>query len=115
MTKRLSFSSKQWLFIGFLLLIFLYSLFQARFLILGPQIKIIYPKNGTIVSTGLILVEGTAKNVSWISLDDRQIFTNEQGYWKEKLILSSGVSIITIKARDRFGRNSEKSVEIFAK
>jgi hypothetical protein len=114
MTKRPNFSSKQWLFVGFLSLVFLYSLFQARFIILGPEIKISTPKNGASVPAGLVMIEGTAHNVAWITLDDRQIFTDEKGYWKEKLIASPGTSIITLKARDRFGRTKTKSVEIYA-
>lgn len=89
-----------------------YSIFQARFLILGPQIWLINPQNGQTVRNPLITIEGRAKNVAWISLNDRQIFTDEHGVWSEKLILSQGLSIMTVKARDRFGREREKNIQI---
>ena len=104
---------------GFLAVLFLllviYSLYQARFLILGPQVWIESHSDGEVVSDGVIVIGGRANNVSWISLNDRQIFTDEKGYWSEKLITSSGTSIMTLKARDRFGRETEKSVLIVLK
>lgn len=104
---------------GFLAILFLllivYSLYQARFLILGPQIWIESHKDGEVVTDPQIALGGRAKNVSWISLNDRQIFTDEKGYWSEKLIVSSGTSIMTLKARDRFGRETAKSVMVVLK
>lgn len=109
------FTTKHWLFVAFLALIFLYSLFQARFLILGPRVSISSPKNGDSVPAGLIVIRGSASNVSWLSLDDRQIFTDQKGQWSEKLMAPAGTSIITVTARDRFGRTRTETVEIFAK
>lgn len=92
-----------------------YSLYQARFLIFGPEIKIFYPKDGEVVIDRIVVMEGLAKNISWISLNDRQIFTDEKGQWSEKLIVSPGTSIMTVKVRDRFGRAREKSIHIILK
>lgn len=95
-----------------LVLLAIYSLYQARVILTGPRISIDNPKNGEIVFTPLVTIEGTAKNIAWISLNDRQIFTDEEGKWNEKLIVSSGISIMTVKARDRSGREIERSVQI---
>ncbi len=104
---------------GFLAILFLllliYSLYQARFLILGPRVSIESHKDGEVVTDPRIALGGRAQNVSWISLNDRQIFTDEKGYWSEKLIVSSGTSIMTLKARDRFGRETTKSVMVVLK
>jgi hypothetical protein len=107
-----SLSPKQWLLIIFFLLLASYALFQARFLILGPRLTILSPTDGAAVTT-VIEVEGTATNVAWLTLDDRQIFTDEKGHFKEKLIVGKGTSIISVRARDRFGREREKSVTVF--
>ncbi|MFH1473061.1 MAG: hypothetical protein ABIF06_01445 [bacterium] len=102
---------------GLLILFFVvvvgYSVFQARFLIIGPQLKITSPSDGISIETPIIVIEGTAKNISWISLNDQKIFTDEEGRWSEKLIVSEGLSIMTVKVRDRFGRETEKQVRIF--
>ena len=100
-------------FILFIIIIVLYSLFQARFIILGPQITVESPKNGEVLSDSLVVIKGSAKNISFISLDDRPIYIDESGNWSEKLLASPGASIISIKARDRFGRQTEKQIEVF--
>jgi len=96
-------------------LLIVYSIYQARFLILGPQIWITSPQNGQAVKDPLVVISGRAKNVAWISLNDRQIFTDEEGSWSEELIVSNGISIMTVTARDRFGRETKKSVQIVLK
>lgn len=65
-----------------------------------------------MVDNQLVTINGQAKNIAWISLNDRQIFTDEEGRWDEKLLVSPGLSIITLKARDRLGHKIEKSVQI---
>ena len=99
------------LLIIFFLLLASYALFQARFL-LGPQIKITSPQNGQSINEPLVIVEGRSKNVAWLSLNDRQIFTDETGLWSEKLIVSPGLSIIKVRGTDRFGRETTKQIEI---
>ncbi len=100
------------LLISFFILLTFYALFQARAYILGPTIWVDTPQDGQTVSEPLVIMSGGSKNIAWISLNDRQIFTDEEGRWSEKLIVSPGVSIMTLKARDRFGREREKSVRI---
>jgi len=90
----------------------IYCLFQARFLILGPGVAIESPGDGFVANSSLIMLSGTARNAAWLSLNDRQIYTNEEGQWSEKLILSEGLSIMTVRVRDRFGREAEDSVRL---
>ena len=97
--------------VGFLLLT-VYSLFQARFLILGPGVTILSHKDGAVVHEPQVTLSGKARNAAWISLNDRQIFTDEEGFWSEKLILSEGLSIMTLRVRDRFGRERVTSVRL---
>lgn len=96
----------------FLGLIALYAFFQARYLILGPRITILSPLNGSTVDSSLVLVEGIAKNVTYISMNDRPIFLDEKGRFEEKFLAYPGSSTIIIKARDRFGRETERITKI---
>lgn len=91
-----------------------YALFQARLLVLGPTFEVVSPENGSRVASSVISIEGIAKNIAWISLNGRQIFTDERGVWSEKLMVPQGASIMTVKTRDRFGREKEKSIQIVA-
>lgn len=106
---------KHWFLIVLFVLLVAYSLYQARFLILGPRIEVTAPFSGQTVQSPMVTIEGTAKNVAWISLNDYQIFTDENGRWSEEVLISEGISIMTVKARDRFGRETKTSIQIVLK
>mgnify|MGYP001620109620 CR=1 FL=1 len=92
-----------------------YAGYEGRALLLGPRISITSPVNRTAVSEPLVIMEGESWNISWISLNGRQIFTDKDGHWSEKLLVSPGLSIMTLEARDRFGRKTEKQLQIVLK
>ena len=98
--------------IFFAIAIFGYIIFQARNIIIGPIIKIEAPINGSHLRESLIEIKGIAKNISYISMNDKQIFTDDNGVFSEKLLLSRGYNIIMIKAVDRFGRKIQKKLEL---
>ncbi len=89
-----------------------YVYFQSYNLIEGPIVDVSAPSNGKSVTKPLVEIEGVAKNISYITLNDRQIFTDEEGVFKEKLLLLYGYNLITISAKDRFGRNTKEVLEI---
>jgi len=112
MGMKINLSNRQWTIAVLLLLLATYAVFQARFLLLGPQISIENPRDGALVSQSIVTISGMAYNVSRITLNGRQIFTDQSGAWEEKLLVSPGVSIMTVEVRDRFGRESEESVRV---
>ena len=80
-----------------------YVLWQARFLLLGPQIT--FTTNPPQVETErAITLAGYATNIATLSLDGRPIYTDKNGYFKETLVLENGYTIATIDAADRYGR-----------
>lgn len=96
-------------------LIVFYSIYQARFIIEGPKVSIWDPQNGSTVSKSVLDIKGEAKNIARLSLDGRQIFVNEQGSFKERVLLSEGFNEITISAQDKFGRETQKIIGLFFK
>ena len=104
--------TRHWLLLLVGVIFIAYCLFQARFLILGPQVWIETPQDGEVVYESTVVIVGSARNTAWISLNDRQIFTDTEGRWSEKLIVAQGLSIMKVQVRDRFGREREKSVRI---
>ncbi len=109
---KIDLSPKQYLFISLFVLIGLYALFQARFIILGPSLSVYTPINGATLASPVVMVSGKATNIVFISLNDRPIFVDKEGNWSEKLIAPTGLSIMTVRARDRFGRSTEKQIGI---
>jgi hypothetical protein len=92
-----------------------YTTYEIQKIILGPHIEIIYPQNGSLMSNSLTEISGIAKNIKEISLNDRKIFIDEKGNFKEKLLLSYGYNVISIKASDKFDSKIEKVIEIVYK
>ena len=90
------------LFVGCLLL---YITFQARFLIVGPEITLMN-EPASVQNSPTITLTGTARNIAKITLNGRQIFTDQSGYFSEALVLENGYTIATITATDRYGRET---------
>lgn len=92
-----------------------YAYLQSREYLRGPVIAIMEPEGGSISTTSRITLRGSSKNISFLTLNGRQIFTDEQGRFRESLFLSDGYNIMTLEAKDRFGHSVEKRLELVYK
>lgn len=99
------------IFIGICLAIS-YVVFQARFLITGPQIFITEDLHH-LQNERKIHLTGRAVNISRLWLNDRQIYTDATGNFKEALILENGYTVATLRAEDRYGRETTVSEGIY--
>ncbi len=80
-----------------------YAFFQARHIIDGPLITLT-EEPAHIQSSPTITLRGTAENITSLSLNGRDIYTDDRGGFEETVILPSGYTIMTLYARDRYGR-----------
>lgn len=85
-----------------------YALFQARNLLMGPSL-VLTEEPSQIQSSRTVVLKGVAKNIVAISLNGREIHTDETGFFEEALVLESGYTIMTLRAEDRYGRTSTLS------
>ncbi len=92
-----------------------YAAYESRNLINGPGLEIKEPTSGFTTENSVVEIVGKVKNISFISLNDRQITVDEAGWFKEKVILSSGYNIFKISVHDKFGREKERLVELILK
>lgn len=60
----------------------------------------------------LATVSGTASKASFISLNGREIFIDKDGNFSEKISMLPGFSVITLDAKDKFGKTAEKQFEV---
>lgn len=82
-----------------------YTAYQARFLLQGPTITLL--EEPAIVQTERsVVLTGNTRNIARITLNGRQIFTDESGIFEEVLWLENGYTIATLSAEDRYGRTS---------
>ena len=80
-------------------------IFQARYLIIGPQITLTNEPTGP-QNERQIALTGNARNISRLWLNDRPIFTDLDGNFSEAVVLSDGLSLLTLRATDRYGRTT---------
>ena len=80
-----------------------YLSYQARFILEGPVVEFEELPAFT-QSERQVVLEGQARNIVALTLNGREIYTDQSGYFKEALILENGYTVATITARDRYGR-----------
>lgn len=103
---------KLWGIIAIIVFIGGYSLYESRNIIRGPIIEIFEPVNGAATLKPLIEIKGRVENISSISINDRQITTDREGIFSEKILLSPGYNAVKIFGQDKFGRHTEKMLEL---
>ncbi len=102
-----------WGIIGFVILTIAgYTLAKTKDILIGPRLVIEYPSSGITVHNELVTIIGRAQNISSVSMGSRPIFTDEGGYFEEKLLVPYGYSILKLTARDRFDREVTKTIEL---
>ncbi len=87
-------------------LVLSYIVWQARFLLTGPGLAL--TDTAPLVSNErFVTISGHATNITRITLNGRQIFTDLYGNFDEAMMLENGYTIATVAATDRFGRTTE--------
>lgn len=102
------------LFLLILLAVFVagYFLYQARGYLLGPRLAVESPGPGETIHDAYLKISGQAFNVASLSLNGRQIFTDKNGIFEERLLLARGYNIIELTAADKFGRVKKEKREV---
>jgi len=91
-----------------------YGLWQSRELIAGPVISVESPTNGGVVSDTNVTLSGQVTNVSYITLNGRQIYADTDGSISEPLLLAEGYNVIQLTGTDKFGRTERRTIELVA-
>lgn len=82
-----------------------YVIFQARYIIRGPELALTNEPN-TVQNEQQITLTGTAENITNITLNGRTIVTDQDGHFREHIVLENGYNIVSIEAHDRYGRST---------
>ncbi|MDP1625336.1 MAG: hypothetical protein Q8L64_06285 [bacterium] len=103
---------KIWIALGAVAIVLGYGSFRAKDFVRGPAIEVISPLTASSFSDSLVEISGTARNLSFLTLDGNKIYTDESGAWKERILLSPGYNVVQIRAEDRFGRTAVEELEL---
>lgn len=89
-----------------------YAYFEARNVIHGPAISLSAPDTSVVVHEPLVLVRGTATNITELRMNGRIIPTTEAGAFEEAHLLADGYNNIVLTATDKIGRTTTKHIEL---
>lgn len=104
---------KKYGIIIFLFLFLGYGMFEGKKILSGPSLTITQPQNGQSFTNQNNEISGSVSNASFIRLNDRQIFVDKNGVFREPLTLLSGYNIIRIEVEDKFGKKVQKELKVF--
>lgn len=85
--------------------------YQFKNLLRGPVISVEQPPVAE-ASSPLWTVSGQANRIAYLYLNDAPIFTDEAGHFNQKLLLTPGYNIITVRASDKFEREIVKELQV---
>lgn len=83
----------------------LYVAYQARFLLVGPTI-VLTDLPAQTQNNRTITISGVAKTITSITINGRDIATDQIGNFQEPIVLENGYTIVSIVATDRYGRTT---------
>ena len=89
-----------------------YAYSRTESFLRGPSINITAPQNGSSVHQQIILIEGIIERAAHITLNGRQIYTNEAGILAEEILLAEGYNVLEFSVKDRFGRETREVLEV---
>jgi cytoskeletal protein RodZ len=82
---------------------------QVKILTAPPKLSVHNPSNNINVTSDSIAVEGTTDPGAILVINDVEVGVDQNGEFKEKVSLQSGVNTIKVKARNKLGRYTEQS------
>ncbi|MBT4120884.1 MAG: hypothetical protein HOA57_01430 [Candidatus Magasanikbacteria bacterium] len=92
----------------FLLSLFFYLGMQVKNIVEPPRLEVYSPPQGFITNEMSMVLNGeTDKEVS-VSLNGKDIGTDEEGNFEEVIDLSPGVNTLTIEARKKHGKTTRE-------
>ncbi|HUQ30073.1 MAG TPA: hypothetical protein VM103_00975 [Candidatus Paceibacterota bacterium] len=90
-----------------------YGLMEAYPLIAGPKLVLASPTEHASYPDGMVPISGTAARVVALTLNGAPLLPHEDGTFVTALAYPSGGTILTLVAKDRFGRTITTTKHIF--
>lgn len=96
-------------FIGLLsigILLFSYLLFQVNNIYKAPFLEVTTPSENLIINQEYIEIRGKTESEAMVSINNRQIYTDSQGYFSLTLDLRKGINLVKISAQKKHSKES---------
>ena len=96
--------------IFFFLFLVGYGYYEAQAMLFGPRISV--PSDSIVVHDAFTLIRGRATNISELRLNGATVSVTEDGVFEEPYLLMKGENRVVLDATDKYGRTTQKSIEI---
>ena len=104
---------KWWVGIGscasLFIVIVIFGYAKMSFMVKGVEIEATIEQKD---SSSLATVSGIASKATYITLNGREIFIDKEGNFSESIAMLPGFSVVTLSAKDKFGKTALKKFEI---
>lgn len=78
----------------------------------GPKIDIVGPVNGAVISSPTVDVIGTIERAHNLTINGSATPIDEQGNFKQTIVVFPGINRLTLRVTDQFDRNTETEIVI---
>lgn len=92
-----------------------YILFQYRYAFLNPPLNVITPKDTQAISSSVINVSGQTDPNATVYVNKDAVSVDDNGNFQKFIDVFPGKTFISIKVVNKFGRQTEKKLEVFVK
>ena len=93
-------------------LIGIFAYTKMSFIVKGVQIQAKMESNA---GSSIVEIKGNAKNAVYLTLNGKEIYIEKNGDFSEPVALLPGLDVISINAKDKFGKSAEKKFEVVYK
>ncbi len=93
---------------------FVYLYLQVNNFVSTPRLAIIKPADGTVVDGSAAHVVGLAEKDALVTINDQAVLVNEKGEFSEDVGLKDGLNVISVKAKNKFNKETTQSVSVSA-
>jgi cytoskeletal protein RodZ len=108
--KQLFLSGKALLIGIAVLIISVYVFFQYSSLLFPPKLEITSPKNGQTLSGSVVEVTGKTDPYATVTVEGEETYVTIQGTFRKSVYTFSGENEIEIISKNRFGKETKKTV-----
>lgn len=79
---------------------------QVSLFFMKPSLAVSSPDDGAVASEHFIIVEGKTSNGVLIDINDQSVPVSEDGNFKKKVFLQSGLNTLAVTAKDFYGKKN---------
>jgi cytoskeletal protein RodZ len=114
--KKTKIFDSRFMLIGFAAaLIIGYIALQYKSFILGPELVVTSPQNGSEIRSSIVEIRGKTDPYATVLIDNDDTYVSIDGTFKKSIYVFSGEKKISVVAKNRFGKMSQQTVTVNVK